>query len=548
MKTYVKVLAIIAIIAISLILVKFVNTIVSLSFFIVAMGLLVYYGFIYTGPVYQMPTFKTYEEFKKSKWFSYIQTVYGSVPNKDEFPLDLNYFSILYQNALDEAQIDVTKYILSSDTCPNKKNQLFTNMSNLDPPYIVYLAKIPPYTPIENNKWIEVTHSGSKLVEQDPDSMVGNWMYITPGSGIFFYTGNTISFIDHPDAVKYFLNEPCMLNGKPDKTECCDQFVRLFTAAKDKGYDSVQFTAHSDQRCGLMSIEIIDVKGNSNFTCGDSDISSSYYARYKTGWNHTRDCHCIQDPNSPYSGFLNCSPLLKNPLDGSNILWENSVFTKNNWPDMQYDVAEKKQIYEMAKKNKYGYGVIDVGAHIGDLALPLAKALTNAGRGDVIVYAIDPTKEKCDFMRKIAKINKISNIVIINTGLSDKTEELGHETLTHNNTGGINWRHKDNINKTTFYTLDYLFESGKIGPIGLYHIDVEGYELEALRGSQLVISKFKPIICVEVFKNSHFDKCELDSPEKHCIDIYNFLNELNPPYKLTGYLPNKDLIFESCQT
>jgi hypothetical protein len=254
-----------------------------------------------------MPRFKTYNDFKKSKWFSYIQTVYGSVPDKNEFPLDLNYFSVLYQNALDKAQINIKKYISPPNTCPNKQNQLFTNMSGVwDPPNTLYLAKIPPYVPIESNKWIEVTHSGSDRQDPilDPILIVGSWMYITPGSGIFFYTGNTISFPDHPDAVKYFLNEDCMSNAKPDQTECYDQFVRLFTTAKNKGYDSVQFIAHGDQRCGLMSREIIDVKGNSNFSCGYPDTST---LPYKTGWNHNKDCHCTQDPSSPYSSFLNCS-------------------------------------------------------------------------------------------------------------------------------------------------------------------------------------------------------------------------------------------------
>jgi len=301
MRTYVKILAIIAI---TLTLFN-VNVIAGISFFVLAMILVFYTNPSYEITTFEMPTFKTYNDFKKSKWFSYIQTVYGSVPDKNEFPLDLNYFSVLYQNALDKAQINIKKYISPPNTCPNKQNQLFTNMSNdWDPPYTVYLAKIPPYTPIENNKWIEVTHYGSKRQEQDPKTIVGSWMYITPGSGIFFYTGNTISFPDHPDAVKYFLNEDCISNAKPDQTECIDQFVRLFTTAKNKGYDSVQFIAHGDQRCGLMSREIIDVKGNSNFSCGYPDTST---LPYKTGWNHNKDCHCTQDPSSPYSSFLNCS-------------------------------------------------------------------------------------------------------------------------------------------------------------------------------------------------------------------------------------------------
>lgn len=86
-------------------------------------------------------------------------------------------------------------------------------------------------------------------------------------------------------------------------------------------------------------------------------------------------------------------------------------------------------------------------------------------------------------------------------------------------------------------------EDGKIGPIGLYHIDVEGHELESLKGSRLCIEKYKPIICIENFKNPQGDKCKIDSQEEKCVDIREFLKLLN--YKPTGYMANEDLIFES---
>lgn len=51
-------------------------------------------------------------------------------------------------------------------------------------------------------------------------------------------------------------------------------------------------------------------------------------------------------------------------------------------------------------------------------------------------------------MEKIARINKIYNIVIINTCLSDKIQEMAHSFLGHNNTGGTGWDRKSTLNKT----------------------------------------------------------------------------------------------------
>ena len=59
MKTYIKVSGIIIVILISLILLKFVHIIVGISFFIIGIGLLVYYGFI------KKNSNNNYVEFKK---------------------------------------------------------------------------------------------------------------------------------------------------------------------------------------------------------------------------------------------------------------------------------------------------------------------------------------------------------------------------------------------------------------------------------------------------------------------------------------------------
>ena len=58
----------------------------------------------------------------------------------------------------------------------------------------------------------------------------------------------------------------------------------------------------------------------------------------------------------------------------------------------------------------------------------------------------------------------------------------------------------------------------------LIQLDIEGYELKALKGAIETIKKYKPVICVEL--------CEswLNRYENTSEDIYNFLHSLN--YKL----------------
>jgi len=244
---------------------------------------------------------------------------------------------------------------------------------------------------------------------------------------------------------------------------------------------------------------------------------------------------------------------IKNPIDGSEMLWEESEFTKNNWPDPYYEIKEKKAIFNFAKNNKPGYGVIDVGAHIGDLSIPLALALKNIGRDDVIVYAIDPSQEKCDFIEKMSLINSVSNIKILNYGLSVLKKILGHSGRDNanngNNTGGQQWnieKEKINLTKTNeeesniFIPSDDLFKKGEIGLIGVYHIDVENHEIDVLTGSKNLINTCKPILLIENYIGENI-KCK---NKNECAPLFKTIEDINPSYKHTGFLPNGDLIFQ----
>jgi FkbM family methyltransferase len=228
-----------------------------------------------------------------------------------------------------------------------------------------------------------------------------------------------------------------------------------------------------------------------------------------------------------------------NPIDKSLfLLWEDSKFTYDNWPGLYYDENEKREIFELCKQNKQGYGVIDVGAHIGDLAIPLAQALDNIGRSDIIIYAIDPSRDKCDFIERMALINSLSNITVIHTGLTD-VEKVMSANCGVGNTGGCRWTNDSTLSESLqFVTIDSLVNSGKIGPVGLYHIDVEGMEEKVLRGSKDLINMFRPIICLEKWINAEAtEKCKT---AEQCPELFDLIDYYN--YKVAGFLYNKDMI------
>lgn len=192
--------------------------------------------------------------------------------------------------------------------------------------------------------------------------------------------------------------------------------------------------------------------------------------------------------------------------DDTNILWPSSVFTfmSFNRPNkFIHDFNIKNDLFTYASKLPKNYCIIDGGAHIGDGAIPIAHALTYIGRSDIIVYAIEPSEYKCNFIKKIAKINNIHNIKVLNYGLSDtNTQCKSYQCNSISNTGSMTWIYSPK--GSHFVTIDYLFDNNIISHnIGAIHLDVEGYETNAIKGSKNILNKFKPYLSLERFEENN---------------------------------------------
>jgi FkbM family methyltransferase len=138
-------------------------------------------------------------------------------------------------------------------------------------------------------------------------------------------------------------------------------------------------------------------------------------------------------------------------------------------------------------KNKVIDGnILDSGAWIGDNAIPWAK------QGQGIVYAIDPSDKNCDFIKRIAKLNNISNIVVLQNALS------GVNKTIYTNDSGSHRMYNDveGSNKVESVSLDHLHSTNIIKDIGFIHLDVEGMEKEIILGTS-IIDNYRPIVSFE---------------------------------------------------
>jgi FkbM family methyltransferase len=211
------------------------------------------------------------------------------------------------------------------------------------------------------------------------------------------------------------------------------------------------------------SCDFLSIIGDSNFSKQCSGIYNNYAT---TLWYEGSDWGGKKKESDVIKIIS-----LKNPIDGSDMLWEESEFTKKKLTGLYYDIEEKKAIFQYAKNNKPNYGIIDIEAHIGDFSVSIALALKNIGRSDIIVYAIDPSKENCNFIEKMSLINSVSNIKILNYGLSDSEKILANNLAQKSDTKNTNVNLTNTYENESdiFILADTLFKKGEIGSVGVYY-------------------------------------------------------------------------------
>lgn len=151
-------------------------------------------------------------------------------------------------------------------------------------------------------------------------------------------------------------------------------------------------------------------------------------------------------------------------------------------------------------KNK---DIIDAGAFTGDTSLPLSK-ITNRN-----VYAFEPFKESFELLNKNIQDNNIENIIPVNKSLGNIT---GERTLylSGNNKQGItsdsNMRKYDTEIKVQETTIDQYVNENNLD-VGFITVDVEGAEMDLLKGAINTIKTQKPILSISIYHkiNDYFE-------------------------------------------
>lgn len=173
-------------------------------------------------------------------------------------------------------------------------------------------------------------------------------------------------------------------------------------------------------------------------------------------------------------------------FDLSNVIDHSLYFFNRYFTPMQ--------LFRLIKSDTV---IVDIGSNIGTAALHAAATAKNG-----MVYAYEPDSANYSSLRENMSLNHFENIVTIQKALGEiPTRSKLFKVNRFNN--GMNRILPEGSPVQDFEiievsTLDEEMKRLKPIRIDLIKIDVEGYELNVLKGARQVLEQFHPLLVVEV--------------------------------------------------
>src|SRR5215208_1898119 len=219
----------------------------------------------------------------------------------------------------------------------------------------------------------------------------------------------------------------------------------------------------------------------------------------------------------------------------------NPVSLKISVPKYNYKVLcpiKKEEIINMTIREddiiehftpKEGDVVVDIGANIGRYTIISSKRVGANGK----VVAIEAHPGNFEMLNRNIELNRLTNVIPLNYAVYSKDTKIKlylpevesgytiYNTIMYNRA-----RTEDKFVEVNANTLDYLLQLKGIMDINWVKIDVEGAELEVLKGATNMLSKSKDIaLLIEVHGLDNY------RPILEFLSSYNFKKEFEKSNK-----------------
>lgn len=160
-----------------------------------------------------------------------------------------------------------------------------------------------------------------------------------------------------------------------------------------------------------------------------------------------------------------------------------------------YEKDESSLVFQVVQD---GDIILDIGANLGWYSIQLSKRFNNA-----VIHAFEPIYQTFSVLEKNIKLNNLINVILHNVALGNIEGEADFFYFT----GGSAVASRENLLDhrkarkvgCKITTLDSIVSHLDLQKIDFLKCDVEGSELDVIKGGFQSIGKFLPIIYIELF-------------------------------------------------
>ncbi len=239
-----------------------------------------------------------------------------------------------------------------------------------------------------------------------------------------------------------------------------------------------------------------------------------WYVKYRVAYafigNFAEELYPI-----PFCGNVSFDEFKRSVRISKEGAYIDSFVIKTSLPEIFSAFITRQYEYFDKVKVESGNVVLDVGALVGNTALYFSKMVGKEGK----VYAFEPVQSSFELLKENIVKNNVENVEAVNIGLSDKN----FEALMNEAGGGsavIENVSSDNLQRVKMMRCDDFVEERNLKSVDFIKMDIEGFELKALRGCEETIKRFKPKLAICVYHKG-----------RDMIDIPQYLNKLVPEYE-----------------
>lgn len=179
-----------------------------------------------------------------------------------------------------------------------------------------------------------------------------------------------------------------------------------------------------------------------------------------------------------------------------------------------YGEWEEPQVQTCLRYLEPGDTVLDIGAHLGTFTVPFARKVGPKGR----VFALEPQRYLFQLLCGNIALNNMQDSVLpmqVALGREAGSIEVPHYDFNADiNSGGLNLR-KPIPAEASHETVPMLALDSIGQKAALLKLDIEGMELEVLRGGVNYLQAHRPVCLVEA------------NEESQAADLVEFFSELN---------------------